>query len=247
MYPSLGCNVVGSNQSFGSCDNPAVQAPTHDDATYIYGNNAHVGGIAGEGVIITGNYFHDINSSAPTLYLNECGSFTVYNNIIVSVNISPTIGYDGYNSTAGCAQAHIWNNTLMLTRTDGQRPIRISERSLNGLSVLDIQNNHIIHDIVSFCDCSTGAATSTIDHNLEEGLTISTYFPLASASGYTLGNLYTPQTISAPSVGTGVNLSSHFTVDYNNNPRTVPFDIGAHEFQTGTSTPGRNGRSRMTH
>jgi hypothetical protein len=182
------------------------------------------------------------------LYLNQFGTFYAWNNLMVTAHSHGCVGWDDFNGIDHEGHIYIWNNTCQ-NLSDAKD--RFAPRGLH-LAVLDFRNNHYIDDLDDpVIEVDTPADVLILDHNLHQGATVTTYFPLASTSGYTIGNLFTPQSGGAPSVGTGVNLTSSSTTypltllhtSYNGNARSTcngAWDIGAYTFASATCSGYRD-------
>ncbi|MGZ3749183.1 MAG: hypothetical protein ACXVCD_17735, partial [Pseudobdellovibrionaceae bacterium] len=123
-------------------------------------------------------------------------------------------------------QAYIFNNTLQHSGAN------ISYVGTN--FTMDARNNYLIDGGIN------GATTQMTNLNQTPAQ--------ATAAGYTLTNLYSPTSSTAPTVGAGTDLSSFCTADQagpalckdihgNPRPQGAKWDIGAYQFQSGGSLP----------
>lgn len=231
-YPATGRGVVGSNQGFDDT--------YHDNTTYVEGWDGAGLDYVRPGLIYN-NVIHDIMDGSGAFYLNGCPNvpFYIYNNVVYNQHWNATILIDQYPESSGsCGEYHIWNNTFE-TPSSAQFAI-ISQVSRGpAISILETRNNHYINDSGGYVTV-TKSASSRIDSN-----NLGQTNAQAASSGYAAASSYAPQSVSSPTVGKGYSLApscSGFSgLCYDTTlggrraavVRTVPWDIGAYEYESG--------------
>ena len=179
----------------------------------------------------SGNLIHDTAPVSQVLMLGPGNDAypawqridNIFNNIVYNVT-QPCVAIDTDGSNDPNVLHNVYNNTFAADIC-----VRVGYRNNGPLAHLEAKNNLFITDGYDFLksDPSIGGAyvTTFVDEN---NLTLTT--AQATALGYTANNLYAPTDASDSTVGAGQNLSAKFTIDYNNQTRTAPWDIGAWEW-----------------
>jgi hypothetical protein len=189
-------------------------------------NNLYVDSYnGGSTFIISGNYIHDCQNEAGTIYdLSGTGTVYIYNNLIVEGDTGHTMVFsDPDNGSVG--NIYIYNNTWV---SAGDGIFSATIRSAATTASVTIKNNHGLGNANALSYFSSGVSSSIIaDHNLY------------SANGYSAANLYQPSSGSSPTVDAGTSLSSVFTIDKLgvSRPLGAAWDIGAYEYGAANTNP----------
>jgi hypothetical protein len=205
-----------------------------------HGTNAHYNGIYMDpwrSSISTGyirnSYIHDCLLGSNMAYPNVRGgcSIYVYNNVFYggmsaqrAINIDPA-----QYASEGPGNCYIWNNTIVPVDSNSVA-IHVTNRgSSQPVNALVIDNNQIIGIGNSVTDgiAGSGGDVNTLQvgaHNLIQTPSV------ASAQGYTLGNLYAP-TAGGFTIDAGASEAAYFTSDILgvSRPQGLAWDIGAYE------------------
>ena len=154
----------------------------------------------------------------------------IWDNVIYNTAQSP-IELDSRYNLHPDSEWHVYNNTIKGVTGSGVC-IRMGVTS-GGYAAgkFYFKNNHFITSANPLLKELTPIVLD-LSNNLTNTLAA------ANGYGYTEANIYTPTDGSDPTVGTGTNLSSHFTTDYNDLTRSVPWDIGAYEWNGTGGLPG---------
>lgn len=218
-------------------------------------------GVLGGGSLVHDCYFHDFPlPTDPGVHENVIETFaptTVYNTRIQNLNsfCSPISIAADFITPGLVSSNYVYNN--LLSNLGGQVAIQIQNggnptntsffiwnntvqseswavgagkfSATNNYKYFELRNNHFI--------CTPNppyeftfpqgwpADTMVIDHNLAQTTN------QAAINGYLPANLFQPTAANSPTVGTGVDLSAHFTTDRLGVTRTVPWGIGCYQFQ----------------
>lgn len=181
--------------------------------------------------IVEGNWIHDATTIGEVI---ECdgspygvGTMSIINNLVYDTTPNPIDLI-----TASTAQTvNVYNNTIV----SGGSILNVSDHGGN-IAVLNVRNNHFLTSSatpLNYNNPGIGGGpvgTDNVDHNQTQSVTA------ADAVGYNLANLFQPTSSSSPTVDAGVDLSSVLTTDRLGVTRTVPFDIGAYEFNVAVPT-----------
>jgi len=189
-----------------------------DDWTYIY-NNVMIGSTSGQYV--------------PCLYLKDTwpdsdGIYYIWNNILVGAktgegSVWPVLHLGACDNDAIGA---IKNNIIV---SYDAYPIYSNDELTAG----KMDNNLLLRDLGG--DVSRIATGRSWAEHQSAG-----YDPngLNVDPEYNVGNEYRPLDDTAPTIGAGADISGYFTDDRDQNTRSIPWDIGAYEFQGAISCLG---------
>lgn len=165
----------------------------------------------------------------------------VYNNLMMKAS-QPFLIEVANSTNAILVGVRAWNNTVV--PNTGASGIRVSAKEVGTSGVyrnfgwLEVFNNHVVSDnanpiLVDSAGAPHYLAGPGVWSNLVQTVA------QATSDGYTLGDLYRPQSASAPSVGTGINLVNYLGSNYVG-PRPTndlagvaiqaPWDYGAYWF-----------------
>lgn len=233
---------------------------THPDGIVIQGWWPNGAGTTHD-VKVVGNTVYNFSQS---IYIDAIStvitSTTIANNVLYASGYS----YGGNSNTNGIILTGenvvngngyfalgvlIYNNTID-TRWN---PIRVLQTPNSG-NAIDIQNNILVTPPYGGMNIGNSSGVA-LDYNYYSGgdsqpiYWVSTGYSRSSFAGAGLGethgkngaaNLNADYTEKATSltVGQGADLSTYFTTDRAGNTRTVPWDMGAYEYQTGAPSIG---------
>lgn len=182
---------------------------------------------------IYNNRIHTATARAQIIFINAgyygAAVDLIYNNIIYNV-AQPGIAIDTDELNAAGSKSYIFNNTIEGAYSGSGLCMYSGYRNNGAIPHIELRNNHFIAN-GNPITLVPGVTDYTHSNNLTN--TVAT----ATGLGYVSGTLFAPLDGSKPTVGTGYDRSSFFTTDYNLGTRTVPWDIGAHEYGSVTG-PG---------
>ena len=186
------------------------------------------------------NLIHDLASGVSAIYVtpNWSGGSNidlVYNNVVYNVGLQAPIQLDTGGADTPSIGLRAYNNTLRGNSGSGYC-IRVVARGTTPYGVLDCQNNHLITSGTAIAYNNVGAGNGNVTT-----VTLVTNLQMtdaaATSAGYTALNDYQPVSLSAPTVRTGTDRSSYFTVDRLGTARPLNlWDISAYQFAAGGIT-----------
>lgn len=193
---------------------------------------------------IHSNLIHDTTARAQVIFVHA-GYYgaeitRVYNNIAYAL-AQPALAVDSDGVNNQGAHTYAWNNSFEGAYSGSGHCVYSGVRNNGPIPHLELRNNHFI----SQSPISIAPAVTVYVH----ANNVTNTQAIAAGLGYTQANHYAPIDGTKPTVGAGADLSASFTVDYDGTPRSVPWDIGAHEWagvvdpQPGTIVFGSAGQS----
>ena len=188
--------------------------------------------------IISGNYIHDFTNATEGIvtqpsYSNVFGNDSTYNNLVWNTGAKTPFIMDTSGPTAASANPSFFNNTIV-PDTNGYC-LQIGLSPTGTLGTLTFANNQCISDINPstgmLCtggSCAALAGQAGADNILESHL-------VATTSGYTVADFFSPTASTSPTVGQGM---SNDTVQAATDIRYVPrpfgaYDVGAYQYYPG--------------
>lgn len=217
------------------------------------------GAVKSQNVVVERNYVHDLDgaqwANLSTDSTANIGNWTFRNNIFSNIAYSANIGivnvtianntfYKVANELSWtfqgmCPGGTTWDATGMVVKNN----IFINKTASNiGWYVIDAgcsvtPDYNYVADEDDYGE-KTGFSET---HGVNGGNPYLSNIAAGTAAGYAL----TAQ--STILIGTGADLSAIFTDDYAGGTRTVPWDIGAYEYQSGATTPNHSFSGGATH
>lgn len=194
------CEIYHNNESY------MTDAGAHPDVVYwaiFNGRQPYVGNC-----YFYNNWIHDIRGGSgilPVLYVEAgfgapiTGEFYIFNNVFTSCTNPAVFPDNEGNSTSGI-KVHVWNNTFAVSY-----PAAIVGSARGGVpqfGLLDMRNNHVIGSSAEWDD----GAGVFVSHSSANAVVQTT--ATATAQGYTMANLYSPQNGSGATIMAGANLTA---------------------------------------
>jgi hypothetical protein len=227
-------------------------ANEHSNGTYV--DPQTLGQVIGW---IRNSIFHDCSSNCNMAYPNIRGSATVevYNNIFYGnipsvgpIHVDPFQACSDGAGTPPCegpGNVKIYNNLCDITTTE-EAPhecIRVGDRSSVGDYVNNLEqfNNHVIGAADAVMISRPDLVHGTYSHGSELVQTTA----VATAEGFTIGNLFVPQNCSNSEYRAGTDKSATFTTDILNVTRTF-WDIGPY-FKSTCGAAGSTSKVHLGH
>jgi hypothetical protein len=195
-------NVSNGLETMGTDVHDNTIGPVNDS----FDGTAHENGIEQLGSTNSGaNYYYNnvlYSTTAVNFWAipNSGATEYVFNNVFYDTDNGNVFNLGPHSALAGTINA--FNNTIECGPDSDPTSLCIGNGSLDGTFALNANNNHLIGGQAYSClgadPCNTGP--NDVFQSKAQ----------ANSDGYKFGNKFAPQSGSAPTVGTGANLTSTF-------------------------------------
>ena len=186
-------------------------------------NGAHGAAFEPQGEVGSQFCFNNVIHDSPEVGINiggaagPTGEAWIYNNILYNSGVGVLLKW----ASGATNIAHVWNNVIDISNSGSPDYAILSE--LGTWARVDAQNNLTI----GATGFSITASAGSVDHNLFYATSAA-----AISAGFTVGALYAPQVVTAPTVSAGTSApSGTFTTSYNGVTRSgAQWDIGPYQW-----------------